>query len=321
MLGFRCYFAYFTVSAFTCIWIYAAETETKKLEPEGHSECAKGEQPLPKFSSEPMTNAECELYSSIKCWPLLVPFNKCVILDDIDFDVKCTAEKMSMELKRTATIMANLPLRPSGIEVFDAVTVMPTDIKPIRKQILVYYLRECMSPRSTGKLNDLRLSNLLQYSLYNCSNLLIRKHDFQHSCSLKVITFGNSTIVTLQENTFTNLPALRLLSLDYVSNAENNVVFSKEWSDYLYRLHCDCDWVWFRKWWNNNNTAIIKRADFINVGELFSVYSEYTEKFMSEWYVQKNLYLPVDCAANPHPTELDSINFNQTEFSIHESFC
>ncbi|XP_055355862.1 uncharacterized protein LOC129601154 [Paramacrobiotus metropolitanus] len=226
----------------------------------------------------------------------------------LDFD--CNNESALNRIKRVVATIAKLPLRPIELDVSDKTPVTSDDIAPVRRQIISYILENCTTPRASNKLRQLVLPNLLEYFLWHCSNLVVKRSDFQYSQKLREIAFYNTTIRTLDANAFIGLPDLRILSLEHVIRTLTPL--DERLRGYLFRLHCSCDFAGFRRWWNNNTALLRSAAE----GEVLN--------FAGGWqnleYQRTDVYLPIDCKSE-YPKEKLLVDYNATSFSVHERSC
>ncbi|XP_055355861.1 uncharacterized protein LOC129601153 [Paramacrobiotus metropolitanus] len=277
------------------------------------NESSDADEAFPDFTLEVMTPEECAVQADIRCASNDTYVN-CTLGAETGgygiLGIDCNNESALNRIKRLVVSIAKLPLRPIELDVSDQTAITSDDIAPVRRQIISYILENCTSPRASSKLRQLVLPNLLEYSIWHCSNLVVKRSDFQYSQKLRKIAFYNTTIRTLDENAFTTLPALRILSLEQAMWTLTPL--DERLRGYLFRLHCSCEFAGFRRWWNNNTALLRSVAE----GEVLN--------FAGGWqnliYERTDVYLPVDCKSN-YPKEKLDIAYNATSFSVHEPYC
>ncbi|XP_055329688.1 uncharacterized protein LOC129582243 [Paramacrobiotus metropolitanus] len=262
--------------------------------------------PFPVFSAEPMAHEQCRLQFTANCWSRELPLSWCI--QSPVLNINCNNSATSHEIQQMAAAFAQPPLRPVLVDLDDGEQVTSENMDAVRDQVILLSLSNCTSTRTTGKLSSLRFSNLLELSLNSCYNLKIVRSDFWQSMKLRVIEFINGTILSLEKETFTDLPALRVLSLE--AGLASVPSFSFEVQVYLKELHCGRAFEWFRRWWDNKH--LLKSAKYSEV------YQMYPSAWGNHAINKSEMYLPIDCAADPFPTGAVSINFNQERFSVND---
>ncbi|XP_055329743.1 uncharacterized protein LOC129582278 [Paramacrobiotus metropolitanus] len=273
------------------------------------------EESFPQISIEPLTPEECAIQVIALCGQLAVSCDNDTPLTYDIYDEKmlnhstnCTLGSTADRIRRVATAMIRLPVRPATLALYDKTPVTFDDVKLIRQRILVFNLAVCIKERASQKLQHLRLTNLIEFVLFNCSDLIIQKSDFQFSQKLRIIELRNTTVRALEVNTFSGLPELSALSLEMFFN--RLPAFDQRIRTYLYNLHCSCEFAWYRKWWSNNS-ALLREAEFGGIFQLVNAYISFP-------FQGKNVYVPIDCAQEV-PLGPDSVNWNQTEFSLNDT--
>ncbi|XP_055356116.1 uncharacterized protein LOC129601344 [Paramacrobiotus metropolitanus] len=271
------------------------------------SESGESDEPFPDFSTEPLTKEQCDLQFSTHCAPYGGKrFNYCGT--SAGMAIVCGRQADAQEIRQITSNMAKFLPRATLLDLYDGSHLSFGTFSPIRRQIVLLGLFQCIAARSTGKLKEMRLMNLLQYGLYNCYNLQILKDDFKYSTKLRVIEMRNSTIRTLESDTFTSLLSLRILALEL--GLKDATVYNRDIQNYLYRLHCSCEFAPFRHWRKNNSRLLDHAED----KEVYVI----PRAVGSLQYSRADMYLPVNCAMNPFPFGVGSINFSQSEFSLHD---
>ncbi|XP_055329631.1 uncharacterized protein LOC129582208 [Paramacrobiotus metropolitanus] len=267
---------------------------------------------FPDFSLETMTPEECAVQAECLCAPSDIPYTNCTASPNAGLyqivDTDCNNESSTKHIRRVTTAIAKLPLRATSLLLFGKSPITFSDIAPVRRQIVLYTFMNCTSPRDNDKLRQLVFPNLLEYNMWHCADLVVKKSDFQYSPKLRDITFYNTTIRALDGNAFASLPDLRILSIEFDMT---DVPFDGRIRDYLFRLHCSCEFAGFRRWWSNN-TALLRSAED---GEVFSPAGSWSSTYERPW----RLYLPVDCAKVK--SEDHFVDFNATSFSLNEPAC
>ncbi|XP_055329623.1 uncharacterized protein LOC129582200 [Paramacrobiotus metropolitanus] len=277
--------------------------------------CKKGNfenEDFPDFSLGIMTPEECALQAECLCLPNDIPYANCTASPDAGLyqivGADCNNESSVHHIRRVVIAIAKLPLRAVGLELLGKTPVTFADIAPVRRQIVQYSFKNCTGKRDNDKLRQLMLPNLLEYNTWHCADLVVKKADFQYSAKLRDITFYNTTIRALDGNAFASLPDLRVLSIEFDMT---DVPLDGRIRDYLFRLHCSCEFAGFRRWWSNN-TALLRSAED---GEVFSPAGSWSSTYERPW----RLYLPVDCVKVK--SENGFVDFNATSFSLHEPDC
>ncbi|XP_055354633.1 uncharacterized protein LOC129600211 isoform X2 [Paramacrobiotus metropolitanus] len=262
--------------------------------------------PFPIFSAEPMAQEQCRLQFTDNCQSWATTVENCPTSPILQ--INCNSSATSHEIQQMAIGFAKPPLRAVWVTINDSDHVAFDTFAPVRQQIVGFSLYNCTSIRATGKISSFRLSNVLDLYVESCYNLKIRRGDFWHSLKVRQITFAKSTIQSLEKLTFTDLPALRLLSLE--NGFAQMPVFSTEIRAYLKELHCGAVFEWFREWWENKHLMKSLRAT-----ELYQIHPFPDGNDAKN---KSDIYLPVDCAAKPFPTGTSSIDFKQERFSVND---
>ncbi|XP_055345214.1 uncharacterized protein LOC129593057 isoform X2 [Paramacrobiotus metropolitanus] len=291
--------------------------------------------PFPRFSAEPMTRDQCTLQFTENCRPFSLnsysflysindefwanhfSINSTVISDQVTpvncsfnhgLHLNCNNQVNAQEMRQLAASLSQPPLRAVFVNLTDGPLVTLDNLSPVRQQTIILNLYFCASTRTTGKLVTLGFPNLLNFELHNCRAMVVKKTDFWSSIKLRMILFANTTLRSLEENTFTDLPALRLISLE--KGFSEMEVFSKDIRNYLQKLHCGCEYEWFRQWWSKNQ--LLRSVDR---SQIFHIP---TNSWHNDNVTKRDMYLPIDCAANPFPEGSEFIDFAQDAFSINE---
>ncbi|XP_055329798.1 uncharacterized protein LOC129582316 [Paramacrobiotus metropolitanus] len=273
----------------------------------------------PEFSLEPMSVEECATQKLTDCQPKDCGGDLHRGYEIHDYGYCNNSATTFDRIHRAVIAMTRLPVRLVMVFLRDSTPIPFKDLAPIRRRIVVFELSECINNRATQKLHDLYWTNLVGFVTINCSDLVIMKSDFQNSRKLRQIFFRNTTIETLEENTFTNLPSLVSLALEYnlkcseeTADPLQPVMFTQRIRDYLFHLHCGCEFAWFRRWWSNNTARFMQIADDTGAYSIASALNSY--------YAFKEDQIPIDCA-KPIPLGVEFINANQTEFSLNALEC
>ncbi|XP_055348106.1 uncharacterized protein LOC129595201 [Paramacrobiotus metropolitanus] len=263
--------------------------------------------PFPRFSTEPMTQDQCALQFTANCGYFTDnSINNCTL--DQGLNIMCKPEVNAKELLQLATALSKPPIKAVAISLEDGAYISFANLSPVRKQTVIFGLNNCITPRSTKKLAQLRMPNLLHFIVAQCRNLDVRRADFWQSSKLRLIEFWNTTLQFLEVDTFTDLPALRLLSLE--SAFHEMGVFDDRVRQYLARLHCGCEYEWFRDWWQVN--GLLRQAA---EGEVYRTTDGAWENGV---FVKESVFLPVDCATNPFHTGFNTMDNSQPIFSANE---
>ncbi|XP_055348084.1 uncharacterized protein LOC129595182 [Paramacrobiotus metropolitanus] len=260
--------------------------------------------PFPRFSVELMTRDQCLLQFTTNCAPPNLARSRCATQHGLM--LACSSSAKAPEIKQLAFSLSKPPLKAISVSLHDGEHINSGTLSAVRDQTLVLHLHNCTSSRVTNKLSQLRMPHLLEFGLHNCRDLNVRRADFYQSRKLRLIQFVNTTVDVLEADTFTDLPALRLLSLE--SGLSGMEVFDNNVQVYIARLHCSCEFQWFRRWWQAN--GLLREA---LEGEIYNIpYDSWRN-----WNVTRNdVVLPVDCSSLPNGSA--SIDFTQQVYSANE---
>ncbi|XP_055349136.1 uncharacterized protein LOC129596010 [Paramacrobiotus metropolitanus] len=261
---------------------------------------------FPQFSGEPMSRDQCALQYTDQCEPPLYTIDHCT--KAYALFLSCDNRISVDDLKKITTAMSKPPLRPIFLALYDSEKVTLSNLQAVQRQTVALSISYCISNRPTQKLTQLRFTNLLQFQLLHCYGMEIKKNDFSQSSKIKIIAFTNTTILSLEQDTFTDLPALKLLSLEYGLNQMDT--FTKSLRDYLKKLHCSCEFQWFRDWWSSNQDLLREAKK----DEIFNILGQFGSPPVSK----AETYLPIDCAVDSHSIGPASIDHKQYRFSINE---
>ncbi|XP_055349176.1 uncharacterized protein LOC129596045 [Paramacrobiotus metropolitanus] len=298
--------------AYTCEWRHAVNTDihwpSVRLTVHENSD-----ERFPRFSSEAISAEQCALQFTADnvCRPWYKQSECSRRVEGLDFN--CGLPVAAQTLLRLSVALSEPPLRPVRLTLFDGDHVTFNNFMAIRTQVVIFYLSKCASDRTTSKLAHLRFSSLLDVWFVRCTELFIRKADFSDSRRLRIIMFSNSTIRSLEKNTFTDLPDLRLLSLEAFADFSAVNTFIRRNLDCVNRLHCECSFHWFRQWWRYN-PRLLRRT---NLHEVYLIPESWGNGAMRS----EQIYLPVDCADRPSPYNSYSVDFRETMFSRNEPTC
>ncbi|XP_055349842.1 uncharacterized protein LOC129596550 isoform X2 [Paramacrobiotus metropolitanus] len=282
--------------------------------------------PLPTFSGEAMSPEQCAVQFSDNCRPKIGSRDNCSFI--LSLEVRCRGNASAEEIHVVATAMAAPPLRAIRVALVED-QIEALALAPVAEQVVVLLMMYCSARDPTSKLPGLAFTNLLEFVLDSCSNVVIKRSDFQISLKLRSIIFSNVTIVYLEDGTFNNLPDLQIVAWHkdlphtfgksnhegrrFVLNSYQEYDSGLEMQGFLKRLHCDCQFAWLRKWLAQNTA--LKRS--VKPGEVYMLAG-----YMGSFGLQAtDVFLPVDCAAEPFPWNLDMIDPTQTAFSRNEPRC
>ncbi|XP_055340322.1 uncharacterized protein LOC129589551 [Paramacrobiotus metropolitanus] len=271
---------------------------------------------FPNFSLDPMTEDQCQQQFNKYCGSDLTMWNNCTRRKDLR--IRCLSNAPLSVLERMAVNLAKEPLRLASMEVEERLLAIYS-FKPIQTQVLKLQLCNCFTARVTRRLITLNFENLIHFELYHCHNLIIEKADFTMYQRLRIITFYNTTVNALQSGSFADLPELRILSLEALSNSQKNYNFEPTFREYLQRLHCSCEFAWYRSWWRNSKALRLR----VQTGELYSFEGPSEGTFFnSDPFIKEDLYHPINCHADPFPLSTEWINYyTQIEYSVNEPLC
>ncbi|XP_055357025.1 uncharacterized protein LOC129602089 [Paramacrobiotus metropolitanus] len=277
---------------------------------------ADGTPRFPDFLTSSLKKEECDMESNEDCGSPKKQ-RSCYWYGRPYFTIACQPGVDVGRLWHMASLMARTPLRAVHIALAESdFTVQP--FEPIAQQVTSVWLINCSTPYPVSRLRSVGFVYLAEFGLENCSNVAIQKDDFLYSRKLRVISFHGTTLTYIQKGTFTNLAHLRLIVWHNGVNATNpafyrKVTFNQEMQDFLKYIHCSCELAWLRQWWKESN--LVKNPD--DVGNI-----KMPHNWFQGWHLYRSeLFLPVDCLAQPFPSNLGMINMSQWEFSINEPSC
>ncbi|XP_055328884.1 uncharacterized protein LOC129581698 [Paramacrobiotus metropolitanus] len=278
------------------------------------------------FSGLPMQAAQCALQFTRYCKSSTTTRENCTSQSSLN--IECEEEADAAHLRVMALAMAAAPLRPVNVALLEQQFTVAA-LSPVERQVLTLIMQNCRVRDPTERFGRFSFVNLQQIIMRNCMDIRIKKADFQLMLMLKVVIFMEVTIVYLEEGTFTSLPELRILAwhkdllynfgtigLDYSDNDSEDDRRARSRCDYLQRMHCDCEFAWLRKWLRENDMLTLPTAD-----SLIFYYSNTSHITPGITLNRNDIYIPIDCALQPFPSDFSVIDFTQREFSIHEPQC
>ncbi|XP_055329728.1 uncharacterized protein LOC129582265 isoform X3 [Paramacrobiotus metropolitanus] len=260
------------------------------------------QEPL-RFVGTPLTPEECELQFNEHCGHFAIDRVGC--RTSRMFFIICMLEADADFLWNMALAMAEYPSRAVGIVLAEP-QITPEPFRPITEQVTALIMMACTVPQATSRLPSLGFINLNNFDMLDCRKMIVRKQDFAHFPQLRIIRFSNTTLVHLEKDTFTNLEQLRLIA--WHVKIHEFPYFTADIQKFLNYLHCSCELAWLRHWWETRKIKIIKVSS--NVSNAWLPYFN-TDLLIAE------VFLPIDCAADPFPSNLSMIDFTQVNFSIN----
>ncbi|XP_055335035.1 uncharacterized protein LOC129586064 [Paramacrobiotus metropolitanus] len=293
----------------------------------GRDDHGEQERLFPGFSKESMKAEQCALQFNEHCGYSGSTRENCTHQKILVID--CSDTMNASALAPMATALGRPPLRPLIVFLIDS-QITTYSLSPVDKQIIKLTLMNCIVRDPTAKLSRFSFLNLQELKIFNCWDMRIKKSDFYSVHKLKLIIFEQATVLYLEEGTFTNLLELRAIAwhkklpynfgtriheppydINHIINDYSFLVRSRQ--NYLERIHCDCEFSWLRKWLHQKN--LLKAVP--GNSEIFY----YATGGGNSDVEVSDVYIPIDCAAHPFPTDLGMINFNQAAFSVNESEC
>lgn len=205
-------------------------------------------EPFPTFSFKKITVRECRSLNTGSCVNVALHSSECV--NDSLIWINCAGT--NDEITRISSKIRSLNRsRPVYFELLDQQTVAKV-FAPIRTMVVVIRIFYCQSSLTTSKLPNLEIVNLLVFELFSCNGIVIHKKDFVKNLRLRDIVFEQVTIGNMEFGTFTNLPELQSLTIEFYWTQP----FTTEFLAHLQRFHCDCKYSWFRRWLKQNIVVI-----------------------------------------------------------------
>ncbi|XP_055347871.1 uncharacterized protein LOC129594999 isoform X2 [Paramacrobiotus metropolitanus] len=277
---------------------------------------------FPTFSSEPVTETECQILTIVRCYSVHRNFHSCKNYPFTPAKVEgqpepdCNGAVQKREIRELATAMAKQRLRPTTLTMSQRWNITAADVSPVRRTMVNLYVFGCTDSRTTQIPRELRLNNLLYLEIMSCSDQAVQRSDFERLPKLRQLMFSNTTMVSLEMDAFSALPDLRLLvpEGDFFYRALVEGRFPQRARDYVWRLHCGCELAWFRQWWTNN-TRLLHGVQ-TEAGEVWAILNY----VRSDPLMRADVFLPIDCA-QPFPRVAESINVTETAFSRHAEQC
>ncbi|XP_055345113.1 uncharacterized protein LOC129592973 isoform X2 [Paramacrobiotus metropolitanus] len=283
------------------------------------------ERPFPGFSGLPMEAEQCALQFNDHCRSVTSTVDNCT--GDSLLLLYCDESADNSFLRATTTAMAKPPLRPIFLVLTDS-QITTEALYPVEKLVKHLQMGHCRASDSTSKLPSFSFISLQELIIFRCADIRIKKSDFKSLPSLRVIVFQLTTILYLEEGTFTNLPKLRIISwhedlLRNFGTDQDRMLYNNEKFDgnlvhsmleYLKRIHCDCEFAWLRRWLDQS--GILQPVPESSV--IFDSASRYIS---GSEFNRIDIFIPIDCAMQPFPSDFSMINFAQNEFSVNEPRC
>ncbi|XP_055345285.1 uncharacterized protein LOC129593123 [Paramacrobiotus metropolitanus] len=134
---------------------------------------------FPALSTDGPTQTECDLsFLNLRC-PSLQSINS-VNCEHPDFsDQALYAPSCLGDLRRLSGMLAQLPPRALIMTWMDNITIGISDMGYVRPYVVAFFIKwVCSKPRTANLLYQLRLVNLLDYGLFDNTNLDIKKSIF-----------------------------------------------------------------------------------------------------------------------------------------------
>ncbi|XP_055350424.1 tenascin-N-like isoform X2 [Paramacrobiotus metropolitanus] len=252
-----------------------------------------------------MSPEQCTRQFTAHCAPPNHTIANCSL--SYGLQINCDNQADAQEVRQLAKSLSQSPLRAAFINLTESPLVTFDNLSPVRLTTVVLHLRDCVTPRATGKLQQLAFSNLLDFELYNCYDVVVKKTDFWLSLKLRLIQFVNTTMRSLEVDTFTVLPALRLLSVE--RGFDKLPVFSNDVGEYIMRLHCSSEYEWLRDLLTGSQ--LMQEAE---AGEIFRIPMS---PWKNEEIEMRDVYHPITCEPKPFPVGLQ-IQLSEQIHWIHE---
>ena len=236
----------------------------------------------PAFSKLPLEKDVCAALFTPHCTPTFYNVTTCAryVIADINCDSQATIAEAAGITKKLSETSTN-----SGIRVLmsDGEALSPEVFDAVRHRVIDLQIKFCLSATTLSKLPLLGFRNLLNLSVTKCRNLDVRKSYLKANSRLRMIIFWNSTVGSLERNSFTDLPELATLSLEWKISPP----FDESQIAHLQRFHCDCDYAWFRKWLEKNPSLLAARNKY----EVYS--TSHTNNIAFE---KDSVFYAIDCA-------------------------
>ncbi|XP_055334999.1 uncharacterized protein LOC129586039 [Paramacrobiotus metropolitanus] len=275
------------------------------------------------FSGLPMQTDQCALQFNSYCENKKP--KKCT--KDRMLVMNCKISADASFLRTMATAMAKAPVRPIVISLTD-IQITSEALYPIENQVVEMLMSYCRTRDATAKLSSFSFANLQVLTFGRCIDLRIKKSDFKFLPMLRVVTFLDTTILYLEEGTFTNLPKLLVIAWhselqpnfgtikrQLASGGDDHGHIAERMVAYLKRMHCDCEFAWLRRWLHES--GMLEHAP--KGSEVYNFNDD--ELFVIPEITRNDIYIPIDCAKQPFPIDFTMIDFAQTEFSVNEPHC
>ncbi|XP_055329681.1 astacin-like metalloendopeptidase isoform X2 [Paramacrobiotus metropolitanus] len=197
-------------------------TTRKRILLSSSSVFAHADEPFPTFSLAPMRADECKAQNTQHCQPPW-EYQECAAFKGLL--IVCMYGSPSIEeITAMTTSMSKPPLRPIEMHMADGPILTSHNFRLIQKQVIAFELSNCENSRSLGRLPALGFANLLELNIIECDDLDIGKNDLISFRKLRIFTVksrpysSSPPIRTLEKDSFSDLPDLRVISLEYDSS-------------------------------------------------------------------------------------------------------
>ncbi|XP_055330760.1 meprin A subunit beta-like [Paramacrobiotus metropolitanus] len=260
------------------------------------------------FSNKPMTKDQCAAQFTHKCWPMQQDVATCARFWGLELN--CDSSLTLAEMQHIIGVLSKPPIRPVRVQLYDGPLITSKNFASLQKRVVQFTLKICVNGRTSGKLTELSFTELREFRLHSCYDLEIKHADFKQSGNLQIIIFEESTILSIERLTFTDLLHLRILSLEFgplkLLNSDDR------FRTHVESLHCHCRFSWFRRWLKVDNKLLWKTEP----GAIYKL----KKAFRNTGFTKRDLYFPVDC--NKHiPLNASLVNFDESEYSLHDTYC
>ncbi|GAV06148.1 hypothetical protein RvY_16179 [Ramazzottius varieornatus] len=171
------------------------------------------------------------------------------------------------------------------------------DFAPAADVIIILIIAD-FDGLAMSMLRSLNLPAITHIGLSNCRNVVIGQDDFLFFPRLTMLVLYNSTVARIEQGAYESLPLLQQVAFD--GGIPLDGTMTVEQRDYLWLLHCDCQYKWLRKFLDKNRNLITAKQ----AGEVHAFGG-----IMSHSATIRQMYAPVDCARKDLIGELTQIPF------------
>lgn len=187
----------------------------------------------------------------------------------------------------------------------------PDTFRSIEPDVVGLSFWYCKDSLITSRLPLYGLKNLVGYGVNLCELLMVSKSDFKTNTKLRFIEFSHVSFASIQRDTFTDLPDLGHLSLDFHSDQADLEATDHKAS--ILRLHCDCDYLWLRSWIKRNPQIVAPKA----AAQMYALNVPYGSPRYGWSIGRSQVFIPVDCRTRDVTEYLNRVDVMDLQSMSH----